>query len=416
MMAHLERKTHDREAQSHQPNTSHSTGEIARGLARNRTGTDGEVKTSSAGQGIPWAWSLPHNAKAQQVNLLGIMTLSTGNLLHLFLLSFINPSIQYQSPFSDEQLNALRQNHTLVGYAQQIARGWHDRSDEHRTELRQHFRQVYASAASGGMPPEERDGVDDNWRNVFTGSQLPRRSSHPSSTPAESSDPDGDLPLQIANMIAYYYYTNLELTLDNVEKVITDYLPQIGGLSKITDAFIDKIVHARIDKGRYELLSLLPDKDFIKAAVEQLKGNNKYTVDQKSLSFLRKLVNQISNWWTGSKVPASPLQHYKDTIREHFDRYISWWKFSWFGHHHDKRARVVKAEIQKCSDVNEIRAILTRQKRVMLQKSTAMEPVSRWNDARWNYRTTLHNVPTKPSTSGYYKAITQALTVRPPSP
>lgn len=184
-----------------------------------------------------------------------------------------------------------------------------------------------------------------------------------------------DLSFKIAKEIANIYYINLELTLEDVQGVITKHLKD---LNEINYNFIKKIERAVIDEERkLTLITILSDKNIIKTAV---------------------------------------LQIYKDKICKIFNQYISWWKLSWFGHHHDKRARIVKAQIQNCQSIDEIKSILQRQEIIMTQKNAEQLPNTSWQDNRWNERATLKNTPTHPKTSGYYKVITEALELTSPRP
>lgn len=414
---------------------SSSTIAIASRLVRETPRTVAEAESLPALQTV--SSSLPHNAGVQQYYLPSGLVLSTGNLLQYFLLSRINSTVRYQSSFTEAQLNTLRRNESLLAYAEGIVRQQRDPA-VNSNRMRNQLRQVYVAAAAG-MPPS--GGGNPPRRGFNSSPAVPPGSSAGGGRPSRDDSPppndhddlsrafenppidpsipsgDDDVALRIANEIAEIYYAELDLTLEDVERVITKYFPKQENLQTINDAFIDKIVHTRIDKGRYELLALLPDKYFIKAAVEKLKGNNNYQADNsEDLSFFRKIANRISHWWRGSKEPISPLQSYKDSIKKIFDKYISWWKFSWFGHHHDTRARVVKAQIQNSQDAGEIRAILQRQEAIISRKDENQLPKSSWLDNRWNKWGALKNTHANPNTSGYYKVITEALSVKSPSP
>lgn len=339
---------------------------------------------------------ISHNSSAQRVTLAGNLILSTGNLLQLALLLSITPNAQYYSTFREAQLNQLLSDQHLLEYTRNIANIMRAPSNNRdRSVLRTPLRRFYgaaAAAAAGSMPPP--DDYNEDLAAAFSSGGAGGNGVPPN---------DDELALKIANEIAIIYYENLELTLEDVQGVIKNNFPQQEDLQRIDDKFIEKIVHTRIDKGRYELLTLLPDRDFIKVAVDKLKN----------VSFFKKIANEISNWWNGIKQPVSPLQSYKDNINQVFNKYISWWKFSWFGHHHDERARVVKARIQGSQNVEEIKAILTGQIMIMRDESGPL-PTTSWQDSRWNDRNALKNIPTNPGTSGYCKVLDEALKIDPP--
>lgn len=90
------------------------------------------------------------------------------------------------------------------------------------------------------------------------------------------------------------------------------------------------------------------------------------------------------------------------------DAYISWWKLSLFGHHHDERARSVKDAIKKCHYLEEIKEILENQRDVLKQQITG-EVFSSFLGARWTHHLTLKNIPSNSSSSGYYQTIVRAL-------
>jgi hypothetical protein len=364
-------------------------------------------------------------ARAQQiVRLAESMALSTGNLVQLVLLSLLNPNVRY-APSDRLQFNVLIENQTIRAHAAHIRETLQANrlnQAELRNAVRYNLRQVYVAAAGS---PSFPDDEGNDWRNDFNAVHRGIGDSYSLDNdclPAPPPPPPGDddLPRRIAQEIALIYYENLELTLEDVQGVIKKYFPTNHDLKKINDSFINKIVHARIDKDRYELLTLLPDKDFIKAAVEQLKGNRYYKSNHAwHFPFLTRMSHGFFGRWNQSKTPKeppTPLQDYKNKIGKIFDGYISWWKFSWFGHHHDKRARMVKSQIQSSQEIGEIQSILLRQQMIMNKQDVSLLPNTLWSNHRWNDPDTLKNIPADSKTSGYFKVLTAALAVPSPTP
>ncbi len=127
---------------------------------------------------------------------------------------------------------------------------------------------------------------------------------------------------------------------------------------------------------------------------------------------------RLATWWNNVFNPerantnesSSRLDGYKAAISKTLDKYISWWKLSWFGHHHDARARTVKEAIQCADSTVEIQHILKRQQAIVAPDNQNNLPVTSWIDSRWNeFNTVKNKYPV--SQSGYFKVLSEALSI-----
>lgn len=124
------------------------------------------------------------------------------------------------------------------------------------------------------------------------------------------------------------------------------------------------------------------------------------------------------------------LRIYKNAISKTLDQYISGYKMSPFGHHHDNRARAVKNAIEQSPSFENIYTILKRQevifsperKRLAIMSSQELQKYARipenmiWRNLserqRWNgFFDVVHY--TDPEQSGYYRVIQEALAIDP---
>lgn len=213
--------------------------------------------------------ALPYNAMVKQIEFPNL-TLSTGNFPQFYLLSLIHPLGQDQSPFAKEDLNVFENNDLLMFHAEQVIRYLH-REIESQKSLRLRLAIFYGHVTT-----------------VVRFRPLPKNNE--------------GLAHQIAKKLAQIYTQidnrHLQITLDDVKNVITEHLQKENlEIEAIDDAFVNKIVCAVVHENEvnahFPLLFLLPDKDFIKAAVEQLKGNNNYRADSSKDLSLRKVYRQI---------------------------------------------------------------------------------------------------------------------------
>lgn len=120
------------------------------------------------------------------------------------------------------------------------------------------------------------------------------------------------------------------------------------------------------------------------------------------------------------------LDRYKAVIAKTLDQYISWWKFSWLGHHHDQRARYLKAEIldNRTDSVQQIQDLLTRAADLITpelhtlnyfpNRSVNYQDVA--TNQKWNTPTNVVHHTQALEKSGFWKVIDRSLAVNPINP
>ncbi len=343
---------------------------------------------------------LYYRSQYEVVRIAGLMSLSTGNIFQAYLIRLAYPDLSGRSVLTQEMFEEMNQNYQVRYAAQEFLRALREieHSDELdiRSALRDLLRNFYAVAASPGPPPPPPPGSED------------------------------DLAKKIARELAKIYYENLDLTIEDIQTVIKKYFKTDEAIQAITDDFIDKIVHAKIDQDRMELRALLPDENIIKVAIDALRQPQSFL--QVVQDWIKRAWNFIASWFGGGgggggngneneNGQNSQLYRYKVAITKTIDKYISWWKMSWFGHHHDGRARAVKEAIQFSGSTQEIQNILERQKYMVVpgNENNRNLPSTIWNDQRWNSPDTVKNkYPV--NQSGYFKVVSEALEIDPFNP
>ncbi|MDF1827718.1 MAG: hypothetical protein P1U39_05520 [Legionellaceae bacterium] len=128
----------------------------------------------------------------------------------------------------------------------------------------------------------------------------------------DANDGD-DLPTKIAKAIAQHYYTNLELTVADIQQAIAQHYGQPWdghefSLEDINNDFVSRIVCASIDNGRMELRTLLPYEGIVEEAVNELK-HPPLTL-QSVLAWMaavwNKFVELLTDGWDYVFSPSNP--------------------------------------------------------------------------------------------------------------
>ncbi len=196
-----------------------------------------------------------------------------------------------------------------------------------------------------------------------------------------------------------------------VDEVFNEYVSDVVevSLEKVAEIIIKHaekayLKNAKIDFYR-EILSTgiennhnIPLKSCVAGEKDKQAENIQILVKQKIAS-------------TNVKITTSEeriLTQKKQAICKELDQYICWWKFSLFGHHHDARARAVKAQVLRCNNLDEIKNLLQSQETILRMKEG--EAVSSHWAARWSEKRHLKNKPLDMNTSGFVKIIRSSLT------
>ncbi len=326
------------------------------------------------------------------------LTLSTGNLFQAYLIRLMYPEIA--TPIVDEE--AFAPTYYIDVAARDLVLALR-RGDSR--EIRVLLTEYYARVSETQNPQYE--------------SQFAIADSPP--PPPPPGDDDDDLAKRIADEIATVYYLNLEITLDDVIAAICKFIPEQSKLDSLPGDFADQIVSVWIDHNRMQLRALLPDKNIVDVALRQLQG--KFFGVSSIVSFIKDIWNKFITLFTGSDdahraVSPVSFETYRNEISRTLDKYISWWKMSWFGHHHNDRANAVKDVINAAESVEEIRHILLQQKNIMGQvtdESVTIPDDLSWQSVRWNSFFEIRNRPCDPKTSGYCQVVEEALSIRTPT-
>ncbi len=314
------------------------------------------------------------------VKVAGVV-LSASNPLHMLLLNLIFPERYFFSTtLRRHEIERLMQIEAIREYAQEVRRRLIEPEPD-LTAVREHLGNFYAVAAAAAGGSGGGGGGDD-------------------------------LPTKIANELAKIYYENLEITLDDVKNVLAKYFKTRQDAKQVNKVFIDKVLNTFVDKGRYPLSMLLPDKNIIKEAIESLYPPN--SLLSRFLVWVRSLRHHKNSVVTRV---LDRLADYKQAVSGVLDKYICWWKVSIFGHHHNSRARAIKAAIQDASNIQDIETIIERQVRFMMQKEVPEAlnemPTAFWKSTRWNTAGNVKTIPAEPNTSGYYRALCEAISIKP---
>lgn len=96
----------------------------------------------------------------------------------------------------------------------------------------------------------------------------------------------------------------------------------------------------------------------------------------------------------------------KTTLKKN---YISFWKLSLFGHHHDGRARELLSELDLAKNPNQVKIILEKQRDLMEGKNLPSSAIVSAFDKKWCLR--VKNLPQDCHTSGYYQTILTCLKI-----
>lgn len=242
------------------------------------------------------------------------LVLSTTNPIHLSILEAIYPE---RYAITSNQYEYLRPYTRTLSY-----------SINEPNQFRNNLRRVYTAAAAAGAPPPPNNpnNNDDDWANVFSGNNGNGGNNLPPCRPRgnnnDGNNPPNNLPQIIAEQIALIYYTELNLTLDDVKRVLKEFFPTKKDLEKLTNAFVDKITNARIDKGRYTLLTLLPDKDFIKTAAAQLRGNKPCLSEKEKIDAVEKACSTYYNYITKVIADERKLNNHNEKACEKNDTFV----------------------------------------------------------------------------------------------
>lgn len=122
------------------------------------------------------------------------------------------------------------------------------------------------------------------------------------------------------------------------------------------------------------------------------------------------------------------LLNYKKQVTAHLDGYISWWKMSFFGHHHDARARHLKTLINRATTILEIKDLLSDQQALILNKEhvnnnfllrdTNKDLPRWWTNKQVKNRVVVNNeesytkqLESAVNSSGYVKALADGLKI-----
>jgi hypothetical protein len=188
----------------------------------------------------------------------------------------------------------------------------------------------------------------------------------------------------VASRLAAIYYKNLGITAEDIYQVVSQYIRQTGrSVQDIDLSFATHIANIDVDNGRYKLITLLPDGDnctLFKSVIRAIQYND----DQEQV-----------------------LSHLKADVQKCLATYTSYWKLSWFGHHHNQRALEVKVAINNCRSLADIRSVLLNQKDIIEGKETPC--ASPLLAERWSSTKFLVNKKINYQSSGFYQAVTAAL-------
>lgn len=103
----------------------------------------------------------------------------------------------------------------------------------------------------------------------------------------------------------------------------------------------------------------------------------------------------------GESTALDPLQtalnvQSRKAILQGLTGYIAWWKFSWFGHHHDARARAVKSAINKSTTLGEALSVLYEQQMTFSKVGRAKKWWSQKAAERDNFEVLYENTGFNP--------------------
>jgi|GEM_PF-5617061 len=428
-----------------QPNDRqcNSTGDIAAGLVEAKKAESKQESSSSNSPETQRSVVIPITLshEGSQVRFFNLFTLSMANRTDLYLLRVIYPQVHCYYPVDACSNNAesLQQLNDQVQFIQKSlqsilnneAQGDSLKIESSRNLIRQALLNYYALAykAVGVLA-------------------------------ANTPDLYSHLPKDIALAIFERYYQNLEMKEEDVAVIMRRLVPQKDQNKLLNDAaFLWRIASILVDQDKYPLQILLPNENFLQVAAQRalrhgiLEDAKKFlskvfSYAGKAIVFMATAIKQagtaLANTALAQKIvsgifpetirpffrdlrdsldrednnyddgqPArDSLQAYKDKVIAILGKYISWWKFSWFGHHHDNRARAVRRQIRSSANIEEIQKILQRQQQIAsVSHNPAQDSLTatEWSNSRWNEPTGRKNSPKANHPSGYLAVIEEAL-------
>lgn len=174
------------------------------------------------------------------------VTFSTGNLAQALLLQYIYPNLGIRTPFTARVFIDLWNRHARIR--------------ELATDLRNHL--YYSEAVH-----EPIQSIMSEVYQYITSKQTPN-------TTTQEADPAATA---IGEQLITIYFESLNISLNDVKHVIFE---SGIALDTINDAFIDRIMQTRIKKAEHKnpvaLVTLLPDCNIIKLAVEQCRSETSW--------------------------------------------------------------------------------------------------------------------------------------------
>lgn len=102
-----------------------------------------------------------------------------------------------------------------------------------------------------------------------------------------------------------------------------------------------------------------------------------------------------------------PLYEIKGSLTTIFNRYICWWKFSLFGHHHNERATAVLRALHHCDNLIQMEEIISNQLDLFYIMDNIPTPTPLL-DERWSGGPHIINWSYGQHSSGYLEVISQA--------
>jgi hypothetical protein len=196
------------------------------------------------------------------------VVLSTGNVWQLMILRAFFPNIEFNTPQPDMNISSFTSDHS---------------NSDVRNFLNSQFNNY------------ESDEVYHQRLQLFL------RQLRGDGVAYDNENPGDDLPTKIAKAIAQTYYETLELTVADIQTVITRHYGQSWcdqplELDNFHDDFVNKIIHALIDNGRMELRAILPYEGIVEVAVNELK--HPLLTLENAIAWMKVVLEQLAEWLT----------------------------------------------------------------------------------------------------------------------
>jgi hypothetical protein len=116
-----------------------------------------------------------------------------------------------------------------------------------------------------------------------------------------------------------------------------------------------------------------------------------------------KIWQQLDSKANYTKTSFDRSLNYRDSLCYEFEKYISPWKLSLFGHHHEKRALAVQQALMLCNNTNDMIDVLKNQKELFEKTPASKKLSAELLSTQWSSQ--VQNKAKK----GFYRLICHAL-------